>query len=374
MSADEPRSSASTRRAGRFWPKALAGLLAGSLVLSAALVGGSLWFVNRRATRGFDRLLRRYVETHPGAAGFSSAHVDLFRGRLTVKNPWIRRSSGSRGGIFSADEVSLLLPLQDLFAGTGTIREIRIGRPLVHFQPGAPGRGKGPLPGWLGRVAVEKVRIDDGAFLWEGEDGRVFKVEDVSAGIGGWGAGPLRGEFRGRLIGEKPGSLGGRFVIQSPFSPLTLEANLDVEGLSLALLGPFLTDDPEVRVLSGVVNLKSQVACRNDWLTASHLVEVRDLKIDPGSRRKLMGVSVKRLKEVLEVDYLSFVVPMNGDVTDPRVGAASSIEQILYKVLEGKMDREDADRWARRGGGYLGGKLDRAFRRWLTDGKPAPRP
>jgi hypothetical protein len=140
--------------------------------------------------------------------------------------------------------------------------------------------------------------------------------------------------------------------------------------VSLPEIAPrFLPEDSGVRFLDGFLDLKTQMTCRQEWLTASHLVEIKNFKLEVAEgRKRLMGVPVKRLRDVLDVEYFSFVVPMNGSLRDPHVGVAASLEQVLFKILEARFqDKSDRERWAQWGAVRLGRKIDKALKGWLAE-------
>lgn len=337
-------------------------LLVEIVVLSGAL-GAGLWYANRRASDVFENALRQFVFRNSEQAGFRAARLDLFRGQFAVDGIRVRSRNADAAVEIGADSVVVDLPLRDLFSGRAPVRSVWVRGPRLSVQGVGEAGGKFRFF-WPGAVTVGEVRVTEGQATFS-LAGRPLDLTNLEATVRGLGAEtpavPLTVEFSGRCAPAGAGSFSGSLTVQDPVAPLAMEGELKISDLSLAEVGAFFPDS-DVRILDGRLNINSQWTAKNDWLTASHLVDIQGLKLDLKGD-SVFGVSAKRLQSLLAIDRISFVVPMNGSLTDPHVGIASSIEQILLKVLEGKMeDRDDLERWARRGGNYLGAKVDRAIK------------
>lgn len=353
--------------------RCLWGALFGAIFFSGVFLATGLWYSNRQASRGVESFLRRRVFDDPTRRDFKSVHLNLWRGRLSLEGILWRREGAPWAVDLSVDRVSAWVPLRDLFSGRGQLRTLTIEKPVLRLTEKQTTSASSHRLAWPAGVSVTQLRLSDGQVNLGLAGGRMFSLDEIEAEITGLGqepdvARPLAGRVEGVFGPEKAGTWSGRFSFREPMAPLSAEGELRLERVELPKLVGALFPAAGVRVESGTLDLKSQIAVVDDRLTASHLVEIRDLKIDPGDRKRILGLSVNRLKDLLEIDYLSFVVPMSGSLDDPQIGIASSVEQILYKVLEGKVeDPEDLRKWSRRGGQYLGNKIDRAFREWLAD-------
>ncbi|MBI4051178.1 MAG: hypothetical protein HY400_01605 [Elusimicrobia bacterium] len=353
----------------------------GALLLAAALVGSVVWYLNHQVSVGAESYLRKYVFTRPQTASFQKFHADLVRGFLSVEGLRFKRSWGEPSGwTFNSKRISIQIPIQELLSGAGSIKRLHLEGPVLEVVFSAEtsdarnsGQSAISLPKWVQGFPIGEVQVSEGA-IHLGSGGVTRKVE-VSALEGaitrlvkeGRPEGPIRADFQGRILSEKPGDLFLDMTIQNPSSPFSFEGEIRIKNLSIPyVVSRLFPADPEVQVLDGSLDVKTQLTCKQDWLTASHLVEVKNLKIQVAEgRKKILGLKVKYLKDILNIDYLSFVIPMNGSIQDPHIGIASSIQQILYKVLEDKMEKEDLESFAQKGGAYLGGKVDGALKDWL---------
>lgn len=340
------------------------GLFVGFLLALAGVLAG-LYYVNGRLSLGFERGLRRFVFTDDRVAGFEGATLDLWRGRAALRQLRFRGSGGLQGTV---DAVTLSAPVAELFSGAGPVAVLSLERPALRWG-GPAGGGAGFHPPTL-PWAVREWNVTDGSATWTLADGGFtfdrWDLRLVRSDPGTDGRSVLTLDGRGRVLPEDPGAMTAHATLQEPFSPAALEGEIQMRDLSLPALYRIWGRDPELQILSGRLDVKTQFTIRGDQLTASHLVEIKDLRVDPGAKKKLFGLSVKRLKDVLVVDRLSFVVPMSGSVQDPEIGFATTLEQILTKILDGKIDDpEDLRTWARRGGNYFGAKADAAWRAWL---------
>lgn len=342
----------------------LAGLALGIvLALTGALAG--LWAANGRLSAGFERGLRRFVFTDGNTAGFESATLDLWRGRAALRGVRFQGPEGLRGTV---DRVTLSAPPAELFSGAGPVAVVGLERPALRWGDAARSGAEFRAPALPG--VVREWTVTDGSGTWTLADAGLtldrWNLRLVRSDSGTSGRSVLTLDGAGRVLPEDPAAATVHVTFEEPFSPAALEGEIQIRDLSLPALYRTWGRDPELQILSGRLDVKTQFTIGGDQLTASHLVEIKDLRVDPGARKKLFGLSVKRLKDVLVIDRLSFVVPMSGSVQDPQIGFATSLEQILTKILDGKIDDpEDLRTWARRGGNYFGAKADAAWRAWL---------
>lgn len=353
----------------------------GVVLVSGIMVAGLLWALNKKASSGAESYLKQFVFKEAESAQFESFHMDLFRGLFSMEKLALHFPVPpiTQAGFF-AEEISVRSPIQNLLAGRGVIQFLKIDEPKVSFffyadQPGPAARSpfSGNAPPWVYQLPLQKLSILDGHVLLKNNravgqveissiDGTFVRLVEEETGVES-----IKASFKGQILSEEPGEFLIDFDIRKPTRPMDFEGEIRFKGLSIPYLSQLFPRDPEVSIISGEIDLKTQVACNRDWLTASHLVEVKNLKIDVApTRRKLMGLPVKDLKNVLETEYLSFIIPMNGNIGDPHVGMASSFEQILYKFLEERFkNKRTLANWARYGGEELEKKVNKAIRKWL---------
>ncbi|MBI4056889.1 MAG: hypothetical protein HY399_05000 [Elusimicrobia bacterium] len=384
------------------------GISLGSFVaaffLSALMIFSAFWYLNRKVSGGVESYLRQYVFTQPNTADFQSFHLDLVRGVLSLRGLRFKNAQGaSFQWLLTTREISARIPIQDLIAGSGTIRQIVVSNPRLELSfSTAPTLSETEtskplaIPVWIYKIPIEQIQVSQGVFRLSNEGvGEGIEINSIESTMSRpSGGGPLQIHAQAKMMSSPTGFVAVDLNLPSPvppsllrreiqvglaratdykeFGPVTFEGEVRLKEISLPyLFNRLVPPDPEVQILEGFLDLKTQIACKQNWLTASHLVEIRDLKIQVAEeRKKILGLRVKDLKNVLNVDYLSFVIPMNGSIQDPHVGLASSLQQILYKVLEDKIeDKEKLEYIARRGGVYIGGKLDKAFKEWLEKRK-----
>lgn len=340
--------------------------------LALAGVGAGLYYVNGRLSLGFERGLRRFVFTDDRVAGFEGATLDLWRGRAAVRRLRFQGPGGLQGTV---DTVTLSAPVAELFSGSGPVAVLNLERPALRWDGTTEGGAGFHPPAWP--LALREWNVTDGSATWTFADaGLTFDrwgLRLVRSDPGTDGRSVLTLDGGGRVLPEDPGAVTVHVTLREPFSAAAIDGEIQVRDLSLPALYRTWGRDPELQILSGRLDVKTQFTVNGDQLTASHLVEIKDLRVDPGAKKKLFGLSVKRLKDVLVVDRLSFVVPMSGSVQDPQIGFATTLEQILSKILDGKIDDpEDLRAWARRGGNYFGAKADAAWRAWLKRRREKP--
>lgn len=357
---------------GGAWAGLIVGVFLGFL-LAAGAMAGFLWFLNGTVSAGVERYLKNYVFDGTRST-FSTFQADVWKGRCVMTD---LRLKGERVSV-TVPQLTVEVPVREFLSGNGTIRTIRLDNPLVEGTVSFRGRiGAGDVlskrvPGWFRRLPIGEVVVADGqAVMTNLDSNEKLGVRNVSVRLRRGSQAPAeeRWEFQadGKYDGQEPGILSVDMTVDRLSFPLRFNGEWNLANWPLEPLARFVSGSGDVRVLSGRLNLKTQALCKDDWLTASHLVDISDFKVEVDPRRKeLLGVPVKRFKDLMDIPSLSFVVPMNGSIRDPQVGFSSSVQQILYKILEGKIqDKKDLDKWVRRGGDYLGGKIDAAFRAFL---------
>lgn len=350
---------------------ARAGLIVGvvlGLLLAAGAFAVLLWFVNGAVSTGIEGYLKKYVFDRP-EAGFGTVQVDLLHGRFVMTDLKLK---GERLSL-TVPELQADVPIKDLLSGNGVVRSLRLKAPLlegIFSLRGGYGETNGfRWPSWIGRLPIAEVVVTDGQLRLTNRDSDVpwglRKIEGrlihpVLEGDGG--------NYRFTLEGQNEANASGRFSLDLTLDkfelPLSLNGEWAFRQWPMDALARFVSATNDVQVTSGRLDLKTQLICKNNWLTASHLVDISDFKVEVSPRRKqLLGLPVKQFKDMMDIPSLSFVVPMNGSIYDPQVGIASSVQQILYKILEGKMeDKKDLEKMAQRGGAYFGAKIDARLR------------
>ncbi len=252
----------------------------------------------------------------------------------------------------------------------GERRELSLSLDGARVSVNAAGDRPAALPPWAApafqEIPLREVDFTDGTleFSWdpalpslrlEGVDGS-WRREDA----GGWVL-----DLRARVPSDPPAEV----AVKAAFNKEAGDLDVAIKGLPWAYLSERLSAPGEdLRFLSGQVSLKTSATLRDGFVTANPLVELKGLKLEvPVEKKKFAGFSVEKVRQVLDVDALSFTVPINGRWDDPRVSFAVTLEQVLDNALRQKIpDDADRARVARRGGSYLGAKADRAFKEWLA--------
>jgi hypothetical protein len=346
------------------------GLLLG-LGISAGLVGLFFWFLNGVVSSGVEGYLRKYIFDRPEAT-FETVRVDVWRGRLRMTD---LRVKGERLAL-AIPEIEMEIPVRALLAGNGVVRSLHVENPLVEVAFSFKGAASGlsdisqRFPLWIHRLPLAEISVANGQIRLLNRDSNGSLGLRQVEGLLVHGVLEEEGEkrYRFNLKGINESELPGEFSVVldvDRFRPgLTMNGECSLKNWPIDPLSRFASGNGDVRATDGRIDLKTQWTCKDDWLTASHLVQIADLKVEVSSSRKeILGLPVKRFMDVMNIPNLSFVVPMNGSIRDPHVGVASSVQQILYKVLEGKVeDKKNLEKWARRGGDYIGAKIDRALR------------
>jgi hypothetical protein len=334
-----------------------------------------LWVLNGTVSAGVEGYLKKYVFDGTRST-FGTFQADLWKGRFVMTD---LRLHGERLSV-TVPQMTVDIPVRELISGNGVIRTVRLDNPLLEGTVSLRGRGggggvlSGRVPGWVRRLPIAEVIVADGQVVITNRDSNEkLGVRSVRVHLrrGSQVPSEERWEFQadGKYDGQEPATFSLDMAVDRLSFPLRFNGEWNLTNWPLDPLARFVSGSGDVRVLSGRLNLKTQALCKDDWLTASHLVDISDFKVDVDPRRKeLLGLPVKRFKDLMNIPSLSFVVPMNGSIRDPQVGFASSAQQILYKVLEGKIqDKKDLEKWSRRGGAYVGDKLDAAFRALLKN-------
>lgn len=359
---------------GGAWVGLIAGVFLGFL-LAAGLLAAFLWFLNGTVSAGVEGYLKKYVFDGTRST-FGTFQADLWKGRCVMTD---LRIQGERLSV-TVPQVTVDVPVRELITGNGTIRTLQLNNPLLEGTVSLRGRGGAGgalshrIPVWVRRLPIAEVVVADGqAVITNRDSNEKLGVRNVAVRLRRGSPDPLDEKWTfqadGKYDGQEPGIFSMDTTVDRLSFPLRFNGEWNLTNWPLEPLARFVSGSGDVRVLSGRLNLKTQALCKDDWLTASHLVDISDFKVDVDPRRKeLLGLPVKRFKDLMDIPSLSFVVPMNGSIRDPQVGFASSAQQILYKVLEGKIqDKKDLEKWSRRGGAYVGDKLDAAFRAFLKN-------
>lgn len=355
---------------GVFW-RIAAGSLAGALFLFAGTASIGLYLLHRQLSPLFETLLRNTLFQDASRFRFDRAGVDLLRGRVDIEGFSVAASSGPE--VFSAGVLRVSFPLM---ASDG-VRHLSVSLKNPVLRLGAAGGpASGGIPLWAAplarQVPVRTVGFSDGVVEFQVDEAVLpFRLEGVDGllqwnGGSGWDA-----DVRARFPTDPPGDV----KIQSTFQGRDGEVDVVIRNLPWAYLAERLSAPGEdIRFLSGVLGVKGSVVVRDGLLTANPLVDIRGLALEvPEEKKKFAGFSVKKIQSVLEVGSLSFTVPVNGRWEDPNVGFAVVLEQVLQAALRDKIPEEDKRaKLARRGGRWLGGKADRAFKEWLAGRKGDP--
>lgn len=359
---------------GGAWVGLIAGVFLGFL-LAAGLLAAFLWFLNGTVSAGVEGYLKKYVFDGTRST-FGTFQADLWKGRCVMTD---LRIQGERLSV-TVPQVTVDVPVRELITGNGTIRTLQLNNPLLEGTVSLRGRGGAGgalshrIPVWVRRLPIAEIVVADGqAVITNRDSNEKLGVRNVAVRLRRGSPDPLDEKWTfqadGKYDGQEPGIFSMDTTVDRLSFPLRFNGEWNLTNWPLEPLARFVSGSGDVRVLSGRLNLKTQALCKDDWLTASHLVDISDFKVDVDPRRKeLLGLPVKRFKDLMDIPSLSFVVPMNGSIRDPQVGFASSAQQILYKVLEGKIqDKKELDKWVRRGGNYLGGKVDAALRSFFRN-------
>lgn len=366
---------------GRTLLPLLLGLLGGVLI-SVIMVGGGAWYLNRKISSGLESYLRKNVFTDSNLANFKRADVHLATGRLILRGLEINRlSDGKHSWRTATNAISFRIPLQELASGNPLIQKLQIRGPSLeivlnggsHSADGNVMSTSLTLPSWLKKLPlkIQEFSIKDGSIhLQHVAVGNPLRIGSIGVRfLNSKDQGPPTSvNLEGKVLSEKTGSFFMEAEVKAVGPPSTFEGELGLEEIYIPAIVNLFPTDPEVRVLDGRIDLKTQFTCKEDWLTASHLVKIKNLKVEVGEDKKeIFGIPVKYLKELFNIDELSFVVPVNGSLRDPHIGIQASIHQILLKILEEKFeDKEKARKLARRGAGHFGKKIDKALKEWLN--------
>lgn len=346
-------------------------MLAGAVIFALLLASGLVWYVNKNVSVGIERYLRKTVFNRPETLNFQTLSIDLLRGRFALNQFRMKGRTETSDWVASAKEISASASIQELLSGDGEVKRVNIDVPALEWVFGLEPRQLPPskLPSLPDSAPVRTLAWSDGQITLVNKQGQEpLRLTRLDGELTGPNQPPMRLKADARINSPKAGHIKLNLEARRLKTPMSFQGELKIDGLSVAYLAKTLFPaDPEIQVLDGTIDLKTQLTCEKDWLTASHLVEIKNLKIQVAdSRSKILGMKIKYIKDVLDIEYLSFVIPMNGSIDDPHIGVSSSIQQILYKLLEGKMeDREDLEAFAQKGGNYLGSKLDKALRDWL---------
>ncbi len=345
----------------------IVGLLVG-LLLAAGALAVLLWVVNGTVSTAVEGYLKKYVFDRPGA-GFGTVSVDVFRGRVLMTDVKLKGENLS----LIVPEIRADVPVKELLSGNGVVRSLQLKAPLLEavfsLRGGGGETGGFKWPYWINRLPIAEVVVTDGEVRVTNRDsstvlglrkveGRV--IHPVSEGV----EGDFRFTFEGQNAADAPGDFSLDLTVDNFGVPVGMNGEWAFRKWPMDDLARFVSASSDVQVTSGLLSLKTQWICKNDWLTASHLVAITDFKVEVSPRRKeLLGLPVKQFKDMMDIPSISFVVPMSGSIHDDRLGIASGVQQILYKTLEGKIEnKKDLEKMAQRGGAYFGAKIDAALR------------
>lgn len=362
-------STMSRQRANRGggWVGLIVGVLLGLLAAGGALAV-LLYFVNGTVSTGLEGYLKKYIFDRPESS-FGTVRADVFHGRFVMTNLKLKGEHWS----ISVPEIYAEIPPKELLSGNGLVRSLRFNSPLMEgdfsLRGGYSAKIAPRLPAWLSRLPIAEVVVTDGHLRLRNRDSDAIwglrKIEGkLTHPVLEDGGGNYRFQGEGQNEADAPGQVALDLTLDQWVPMLNLTGEWTFRQWPMESLVRLVSATSDVQVTSGQLNLKTQLICKKDWVTASHLVDISDFKVEVSPRRKqLLGISVKQFKEMMNTPALSFVVPMNGSIHDPHVGIASSVQQILYNILEGKVkDKQELEKISQRGGAYFGAKIDAALR------------
>jgi len=355
---------------------ALLSALVGGLVITVLVLAAGLWYLSGKVIAATGDYLRKNVFTDPSKASFEKIGFHWLGGGLYLGG--LQLHPPPANGVLAevrVDEISVPLPLSELMSGAVDVTRVRVERPMVRVvissaaaakdDATAPASPVGDLS-QIFKTPLSAATIKDGSVSIEYQGGaKPLVVEGIDVDFKrekDEGALVLAGQAQ---IAQSPkASLSVNVKLYEPDPAGHFEGEVKLNEIPIAALGGMLPPDPDVRYQSGAVTVKSQFNCKNGWLTASHLVDINDVKLDVApARDKVFGISAKYLKDL---DHISFDLPMSGSLSAPEIDFATSLRQILTKILREKFsDKEKADQLADFLANSIGGKLDKALKAWL---------
>lgn len=87
-------------------------------------------------------------------------------------------------------------------------------------------------------------------------------------------------QVNGKYDGPEPALFSVDMDVERLSFPLRFNGEWNITQWPLEPLARFVLGRGDVRVLSGQLSLKTQALCKDDWLTASHLVDISDFKVE----------------------------------------------------------------------------------------------
>ncbi len=372
-----------TRAKNRIWTFLL-GALTGGLITALLLLVGSVRYLNQRLSASFEDILRKTVFVDSNIK-FESAGIDILKGQLFLNDVSIVRSSKA-GMSWTAKlkKVMMEVPLRDVLSGEKSIQRIRIIQPILDVtvpkaQPAQGSRGSRSIfrsrvnLGWLEKLPLSEVSMTDGIVrLLNPVSGKniLLDITDGRIRRSGSDKRAVSLKINGRLPsasgeGLEPGQLYLRTDFQELSSLCNSEGAMKLEQIPIPVIAGFFPSNPGLRFTRGQLTLNAHFTCKDDWISASYHVEIKDFHLEVSEDKKdVFGIPVKYAKPLYDIDSISFVIPVTGSIDNPHIGIQSSIEQILLKILQKKYDDSDKIRKvAKRGAEYFAKKFEKALRK-----------
>jgi hypothetical protein len=364
--------------------------LVGSLAISIA---GKLIFEQK-----VGEILQRKV--HLGSLG-----LNLLTGKVKLKNLEIPNEEGfQEKNLFRMKKFSLRVSLLPLISRRIVIQKIFILKPEITVERDKKGRinieelikkltkgegkekgkGKGAPPALpLPDFSLKKLILKKGEIIFA--DGKVAqppfisKIDNIMVTVTG---------FSTQL---PPDSLGTEFKMEANLSTphpaqikswgrgnflgekISFESNFELQKLEIPHFSPYYKEQLPATVASGTFSVNSKTSCKKSILDSRNHILIQDLNLIPykKGKRTFLGVPISQIVEFLKSNQgrIEFDSPVTGDLKDPKYSLLSVVRQVLGHAFKEKLGEplkkvgKKVGKEVEKGGEYLGGKLDKLFRK-----------
>jgi YihY family inner membrane protein len=323
------------------------------------------------------RYVNRKLDENPTYSGqVGDIDIALYRGAYTIHGIEVRKRTGNvPEPLFQADLVDLSTSWRDLFHGK-LVAEIEVDNGKINFVNGGDAESsqtgaETPASDWRDTVrSLFPTRIDRLVFV----DGEIHYVDRTASPAIDVAVTDLQSEMLNLTNSEKATGLAstvhatgtvegaGAMTLQMRFDPFadrpTFDSNLRVDKVVLTRFNKLFQRYGKFDLSAGTVDVNAELASDGGKLAGYVKPVLHDVKVlgsdeqhDPlGLAWELVIGAAKGLLTNDRHDQLATKIPIEGDMSDPKIGTWPAVEEMLrnafiealFNGLDNTVDLTDA--------------------------------
>ncbi|MCX5781315.1 MAG: hypothetical protein NT145_01215 [Elusimicrobia bacterium] len=175
----------------------------------------------------------------------------------------------------------------------------------------------------------------------------------------------VRVKASAKIPSVKPGVLDLNLNFNSLAPKYNFAGEFKATDIYVPYFSPFLKGNDEIILKNGTLEIRSNVNCTENWITASNMITLNRLSMESTSK-KIFGIPKDVATQFFEANNVAFDLPINGDIFKLKIDFKTASTQVMYKALQGRFKSESfTRRVAESFGERIGEKLQELFSKFL---------